>query len=247
MAKDNRNTPSILPNVGDRAIAFGHTGSGKTLFTCWALLRLPLSPTIIYDTKNEDKFLSLPKAKVVGSLKEIDTTLEDGETDYIVFRPPARELSDPAALDEYLMYHYENFPRVTCYVDELVSFHRNGRAGPGLVAILTRGRSEGITFFGASQRPAWISLYLLTEAQHLYVFRLNHEKDKKRISEVIPHFDEMPEPHEYAFWYYNLKARRLQMYHPIKPDKGLDTGYTKGDNRTVQKPVVVEVERHDWL
>jgi hypothetical protein len=49
---------------------------------------------------------------------------------------------------------------------------------PGeVMALLTRGRSRNITTITASQRPAFLSRFALTEANHFFVFRDSTQQD----------------------------------------------------------------------
>jgi hypothetical protein len=141
-------------------------------------------------------------------------------------RPPVDVTSDPDALDDLLYHHYLNYPDSGAFLDELLQFHKNCRAGKGLVGLLTRGRSRGITTLMATQRPAWISLFSLSEAQKYYSFFLVHEDDKKRIAKVIRGFDKLPDPPNHGFYFYSHDLEAPAKYGAITLDKSLDTGYT---------------------
>lgn len=60
-----------------------------------------------------------------------------------------------------------------------------GRAGSGLIALLTRGRSKGISVLMSTQRPAWLSRFCFTEAQKYYIYRLTDRRDSKVLGEYI--------------------------------------------------------------
>lgn len=210
---------SIIPGNGDRAIVIGATGSGKSTASMWLMRRSPKVPIVIYDVKHEDMFFDLPKVAAAFSWEGVKSLLDDGETDYVLFRPPNNELGNANVLDEYLMRHLEELSDIPAHIDELYAFHNKGHAGNGLIALLTRGRSRGITTTMATQRPAFISLFSLTEAQHLFVFRLTHTDDKKRVAKIIPDYDRVPEPAEYGFHHYNIRERVLREFKPLVPDK----------------------------
>jgi DNA helicase HerA-like ATPase len=210
---------SIIPKEGERGFIVGSTGSGKSAFAAWLLSKVTFSPIIIYDTKEDDKFPKLANSVIAYNEHDVNEAVNNPSYDYIIFRPDVRLSADPEALDNLLYNHYERYSRVGAYIDEAYQFHRSGRAFAGLVAILTRGRSRGITTLISSQRPSMLSRFVLTECQHMYVFHLSDYQDKKRISDIIPDFDNEVDPVEFGFHYYNVKSRALNRYGPVTIDK----------------------------
>lgn len=223
--KHDQTKLSILPEPGERGVICGFTGSGKTGFACWLMRRIPRTPIVIYDTKEEDKFLRLPGSRVANTFDEIHEHYENPEVDYIVFRPPIEDLTDPIALDTYLFRHYMELRGADAYVDEAYSFHNNGRPGRGIVALLTRGRSRGISTLLSTQRPTWVSRFVFTESQRFYIFRLMDKSDRKRLTDVIPDFIDLPNPPEHGFHYYRSGEEKAVTHNPVKLDPGIDTGY----------------------
>lgn len=216
---------TLLPAEGERSLIVGMTGSGKTAFLCWLLKRLPQSPIVIYDIKDEEKFPRLDFSTIVTTHEEILEAIDKAESDYIVVRPPADILGEPEALDHYLWQHYERLHGVTAVIDEAPAFHRNGRAFKGLTALLARGRSRGITTIVAAQRPAMISRSCITESQNLFCFYVGDGADKKRLSEIIPDFDRMADPDEHGFYFFRAGSRAVHKFGKVKLDPKLDTGY----------------------
>lgn len=220
-----------VPEIGERALIVGQTGSGKTAFAYNLLLNHKQSPIVIYDAKGEPKFNSLPNSKIVSNIEDctkwIDEPQEDGrDYDYIIFRPDVLMSSDPKAMDDLLFHHYINFDNVGLYIDELYAFHKNGRHGAGLNAILTRGRSKGISCIMSTQRPAWISLFCLTEAQHMFIFSLSHSDDAKRIDKIHEGFSDFSHLKQFEFWEIPVKPDAVAMRRkPIPLDKIPNAGY----------------------
>lgn len=213
---------SLLPERGERALIVGQTGSGKTEFACWLLKRIQRAPVVIYDTKIEAKFFKLQPSIVVTTFDEVLTAFNNGEHDYIIVRPPADLIGDPRSMDnEYLFRHYMELPGLDAYIDELKSFHTNGRAGMGLINLLERGRSKGTTVIMSTQRPSWISLSTLSEAQKTFIFYLKSEDDIKRVAKFVPGIEEKPKlaSRGYQFYYYDDAEDRLQLFKPIKLDE----------------------------
>lgn len=234
---------SIIPDEGERAFIGGPTGSGKSLMGKWLIRRVNTAPAIIYNTKRDAEFSKLPNARIVKEWDEIDTALEDGVTEYVDFQPSRTIAADPVALDAFLMEHLERFERIPAVLDETYNFHSGGRAGPGLTLLLTQGRSAGITTIMMAQRPAWISLFCLSEAQRYYLFDLAHEDDKKRVGKVIPGFEDLPEPPEFSFYYYSRKTKQPPI---LMPPIALDPDPVKSDNAPASESVAM-VPRHNWI
>lgn len=235
---------TVLPSEGEKLLIVGQNGSGKTAFASWVLERIPTSPTLIYDTKNEPKFPMLPKSKIAESWGEVMEAMDDGETDFVIFRPPLEDLNDPDVLDSYLLEHYHSLPQVPAYIDEGYSFHKNGREGPGLTALFTRGRSKGITTIICSQRPAKISRFCVTEAQRVAAFRLMDRKDRQRLADVIPNFDRLEPAKPFHFHYFQAGDDYPILYPPVPLTQGMDTGFSLSDT---QANSVEARERFDWL
>src|SRR4051812_26022010 len=117
---------SILPEAGQRALIVGQTGSGKTGFLCWMLLRVPMSPVIVYETKEESKFQAFPGVIYCNDQESLDAAYHDQTADYFVMQPDIITCSDPRALDAMLLHHYLNYPNSVCAIDELFMFHMSG-------------------------------------------------------------------------------------------------------------------------
>src|SRR5574337_1343493 len=99
--------------------------------------------TVIYDTKGEPKFQSLPKNIVIENINDAHKILKDTkrDIDYVIVRPSVEMTQDPDALDAMLQHHYEKLRNTGAYLDEAYQFHNGGRIGPGLAALLTRTKS----------------------------------------------------------------------------------------------------------
>lgn len=172
---------SLIPQRGERAIVFGQAGSGKSIACAWMLHYMPL-PIVIYDTKVSPSLVScFPSADIVDGLEKWNAKLKKPVT---ILRPSPEEISDPVFLDDVLWRLYLKKESMTIYVDEALDLHHNGRAGRGLVACVSRGREQGITLIAGTQRPAWVSLYLASEAQHYFVFKLRLKADRDRIEQI---------------------------------------------------------------
>lgn len=233
---------NIIPKRGERALVVGKTGSGKTSFVWWMLQYIKDSPIVIMDTKIEPKFLTLPNVTVVERMEDIPERVDSNEFDYIVVRPSISIIDDHVALDNMLLWFYHNMQGFPIYVDEVLTFHSAaGRCGKGMIALMTRGRSKGITAIMSSQRPVSISRYCITEAQKLYIFRLQDRRDRVRFDDVIEDFSKQPMIPDHYFYYIDHKTMETPIkMAPIKLSEEADTGYvdeTADDDNNVTSSI----------
>lgn len=227
----------LIPELGQRVLIVGATGSGKTGLACWILKRIPQSPIVIYDTKIEEKFMALPHSLEVNDFEQLHKEIEKGEHDYYVFRPRMDVVIDPGKCDELLIAHYHTLHGVPAYIDEIYQFHKGSYAGPGLMGLLTRGRSKGITTIMSTQRPKFLSRFALTEAQAFYVLRLNFISDRKVFDDAIPNFSELPIPQKFGFYFARDNGEKPVLYAPVKLDSGIDIGYTDVTDEPAETPI----------
>lgn len=188
-------TMEIKPN--ERVLIAGKTGSGKTWFAGKLLSSIPR--LIVVDPKGTLNDWGLNDPTVRQWRK-----LEKGEYNRIRIRPPLTD--DIEAWYEDLFERIYDLGNVTLYIDEAYAVASPGsRPGRWLSALYTRGRERGIGVWAATQRPMWIPLFLISEADWLVVFRLNLAADRSRIASVAGDsvLDRVPDPH--GFWLYHVE------------------------------------------
>jgi DNA helicase HerA-like ATPase len=213
----------IRLNPGERGLIVGQTGSGKTYGAAW-MLRYSTQRVVVFDTKHEPLFEQLPRddesLEIVSTVPEMLTAWRDTRRgpDYLIVRPPPALMADPFEIDAYLYALYDNAKNALVYVDEAYQLHRNAQAGPGLIALLTRGRARALTTLISTQRPAWLSRFALTESQKFYLFRLIDRADWARLSEIIPNIPrEGIKLEPYHFLYYKQGEDDYTEMAPLKP------------------------------
>lgn len=216
-------------NVGQRGLLVGKTGSGKTANAIFHLQNAPVFPVIIFDTKIEDAFFSVPSGDDTmeicndfKSFEKISRRPKKEMPDYILVRPETWETLDIDELDKYSQLVYHKFGKCFVYYDEMYNWHNNGKCGAGILGILTRGRSKGKTTLMSTQRPSWISRFCFTEADKFYVHHLNDIRDKKTLDTMIPEYSKSPNPPKFHFHHFEVgKHENALLSKPVpftKPD-----------------------------
>lgn len=205
------NPLAIIP--GQRAIAVGRTGSGKTTLARYIMAVSPVR-WVILDRKADDG-LAKDGGAVIERLPEPDECLELLEdAPSIIVRPPPSDFRT-GAVDEFILTLHDAVNHIGLMVDELLSLQKNGQAGDGLVSWLTRGRSKGQAFLGLAQRPAWISQFLFSEADIIYCMALNKEDDRKRVYDFVGDRRVMEKLPKRQYWRYAVDDDLLQKGAPV--------------------------------
>lgn len=193
-----------LPGPTHRTAVVGRTGSGKTQAAVWHLSRQNFDkmPWVIFDYKTDDLINSIEGAQHIA-LGEVPKQAGI----YIVHPLP----SEQTEVEEYLwkLWAREN---VGVYVDEGYMLGDN----KAFESILTQGRSKRIPVIVLSQRPAWITRFVFSEADFFQVFHLNDKRDKKTVEAFLPQnlSSRLPDFHSF---YYDVGRDALHTFAPV-PD-----------------------------
>lgn len=231
---------SIFVDRGERGLIVGQTGSGKSVMLQEQCRHAPISPVIIYDTKGDDGFFDVPtdeeEISVIESLDDFKRYTKQPRrkwSDYLLIRPNNHEVGEPKILDQYLLHHYDRCKQSYCMIDEAYQMHENGKAGPGLLGIYTRGRSQGISAVACTQRPKWVSRFLLTEAQKIYIYSLTDIDDRKRMGEISP-YPWKKRVDKFHFYYYKQGEEFGTLFEPLplRVDRGWVPDDLDTDNLT---------------
>lgn len=216
---------------GQRGLLIGQTGSGKTQDALFQLANTPMHPVIIFDTKIENAFFSLADpdngieltlCQNFDEFFEVSKLIRAKLPDYILVRPPSKEIIDSEELDKYLQLAYAKFGSCLAYIDEVFHWHSGNRPLPGLMELLTRGRSRGKTILMGNQRPASISRSCFTESDKFYIHKLLDLRDKKTLDFVIPEFSSNPNPPKYHFYFFDASGDDdIKLFKPV-PETEID-------------------------
>lgn len=166
----------------DRIFVAGKTGSGKTE-AVRQLVVDPLDRVLFLDIKGrEHRNLPYP---VVEDLDAVHTALfaedADRRLDKFVLSPerPTIELFDDVCR---LVYERGNFHLVA---DELKSVYHGSGLTEHHNLIMTNGRDKGVGMTSTTQRPKRIPIESISEAEHIFGFRLKTKTDRDRMTEVV--------------------------------------------------------------
>ncbi|MHB8390336.1 MAG: helicase HerA domain-containing protein [Acidobacteriaceae bacterium] len=173
----------------------GSTGSGKSTFARAIAAAIPWGlPIVVFDTKGDfiEKQESASFADGKGKIKG----LKAGELLRLKPKPGERERENFDAIFK------EIYARKNCAVviDEL--FQVDSEV---LDDVLTTGRSLHIPVVACSQRPAWHTRFMLSEASRISVFKLTDPQDRKRLRGFIGPEVEEELPNHYQ-WYRDLNT-----------------------------------------
>lgn len=198
-----------FPRPNDRTTVLGRTGSGKTQFATWLLSQSDFhqKPWIIVDYKGDELL------NAVDRIKEINLTdkIPEAPGIYIVHPDP----EDDDEIEKFLrnIWRAEN---TGVYFDELYMIPDRG----AFRALLTQGRSKNIPVISLSQRPAWVSKFAFTEAEHISIFHLQHKDDRVRVSQFVPDdkgLDLKKRLPDFHSRWYSLRADHIYHFAPV-PD-----------------------------
>jgi hypothetical protein len=106
--------------------------------------------------------------------------LEKGREPKRIFRPDGKWLRDEDEQERFFAWIYWR-EHCVIYLDEASSVTKPFQIPGSLFDCIVRGRELGIQVFASTQRPAGIKPELMTEAEHVYCFKLRKEADKKAV------------------------------------------------------------------
>jgi hypothetical protein len=182
-----------LPNMTERAVIMGRTGSGKTVFLVWLLSHASIDelPWIILDHKNDGYLKSLPYIEEIklGELPKYPGL-------YLV----RARFTDDEKMEEYLFKILER-GRTGLFTDEGASLPQREPKYKGLKSLFAQGRSKRTPVLFATQRPSWINKSVMSEGDYYGCFHLQNEDDRKRARSVMPGQIDNRLDDYFAHWY----------------------------------------------
>jgi hypothetical protein len=202
-----------LPAVDQRLAICGSTGSGKTIAGLWHLSEadINLRPWFIFDFKRDKNIAKLTMTELDVKIGRLPSA-----PGIYVFRPIPEQ--DDLLVKEIL---WKIWAQENCgvYIDEGYMIGRNNSA---FNALLTQGRSKHIQMITLSQRPAWMSRFVFSEADYFQVFRLNDKRDYDTVQAMCGVDIRSRLPEYWSHWY-EVAADRGVVFRPApKPSEIID-------------------------
>jgi hypothetical protein len=210
-----------LPKDSQRIAIMGRTGTGKTVAGVYHLSERDFTamPWIMLNFKEDELLNAIPHA--------IDITLADGVPKKKGLYNLHLESGDGdrgGPLEPFLM-QVKQRGRMGIYADEGFEIDRLSKAYRG---IQTQGRSLKIPTITLTQRPTWMSRFIISEADFYQVFALNDRRDQDTVSEFTPHSMKGIQFPEYHSYYYQVAKNQAVMLPPVpSPDTLLEKLETK--------------------
>lgn len=181
-----------LPRPDQRVLILGSTGSGKTTMGASLLSGAPFDrmPYVMIDYKRDDLLGAIEHREQIG-LNEVPK--HPG-----LYHVKPNPVSDDEKMDEWLYKVWER-RNIGLYVDEALRLPTKRRGA--FESILTQGRSLRIPVISLSQRPVDLTRYAFSEANHVVVFRLTDERDRKKVTEYVPMKSDYKLQEYHSRWY----------------------------------------------
>lgn len=165
---------TIRLKTNERILIVGKTGSGKTYLAKY--LTKKANRLIVMDAK-----VTLTDWNLEPWSSSVRSSMLRGEPFRARVIPPLN--GDITEYWEAVLSDCYKAGNLVVYIDELYSIcPPNQKPMNVLWSMYTRGRELGIGVWSSSQRPAWIPLFALSEAEHFFNFRLQLEEDRKRMA-----------------------------------------------------------------
>lgn len=203
--------PLSNPGIQDRVAVMGATGTGKTQRMLHLLSRAYFTeqPYIIFNYKQDDLLNSIERRRELSLSDKVPTA----PGIYSIAPHP----DDDDAVNAWLWKLWERGNTGVVFDEGYMAPWRGSKGA--FPALLTQGRSKQIPMFVGTQRPAWISRFVFTEAQFYSIFRLQHRDDKGKIQEFIPEETDLRKVNlpEYCSLWYDVKRNSMFKLAPV-PD-----------------------------
>ena len=97
------------------------------------------------------------------------------------------------------------------------------RASRILKNVYTRGREFGIGMWASAQRPSLIPLFAISESNHLFIFRLNMEEDRRRLASFAGDRVMNPIRDPHGFYHYVVTDDQATYYKTFQKKEVMNT------------------------
>ncbi len=201
-------------DAGKRVIVAGRTGSGKSTLACWLLEHNP-QHWIILNPKHTNAYKNLSDVIVFTKFDEPAIRKEIQRTKFVLLNFSGDEASADF-MDDVILWAHGTLKNIGLCADELYTLHSaSGRAGDGLIGWLTRGRELKQSFIGLTQRPAWISRFVVSEADAICAMDLVLADDRMRMRESTGQDHFLNRIRDHRWLWYSVAEDKLTLYGPV--------------------------------
>lgn len=174
---------ALTPPRNDRVLLSGQTGSGKS--TLARVLLQSREYVVICDAKRQIKWPGYQVFTDLQRLRDVDPV----KVKKIIYKPSFAALNEwqeqgnDSEINRFFQWVYER-QNTTLYVDELALVSKGNIAPFYYGACMMQGRELDIEVISGTQRPTGIPQVVISEAEHVYVFKLKLDQDRDRIERV---------------------------------------------------------------
>jgi energy-coupling factor transporter ATP-binding protein EcfA2 len=190
--------PRIEIEASQRIISVGKTGSGKTFLMKY--LTRGLHRLMVLDPKS---MIDPAEWHLNWADNSTARDLLKGKESRLLVRTYNHE-----DWSKWLQIAWEA-ENVVVYIDELYALVEFGRSAPPriLSQLYTQGREKSVGIWGATQRPAWVPMFTMSESDWYFAFRTQLQDDRKRLAELMgPEvLDPIPVADRHGFWMYFIE------------------------------------------
>lgn len=170
---------SILPSRSDRVAIFGQTGSGKTTLARAILDKREY--VVVLDTKRRITWPGYTVFTDFGKLTDVDPV----KVKRVIYKPTFDDIvnNNGATINAFFRWVFER-QRCALYVDELADVATGDDFPFHYGKCLREGRELEIEVISGTQRPTNIPQIAMSEAEHVYCFKLRMFADRQRVERL---------------------------------------------------------------
>lgn len=183
-------------NPDERGAVIGQTGTGKSVLSTQLLLASKSKRIAIIDPKGMFDFGDMD---VVSNPARIVR----GKLDRFIYRPKAEALTDLSGYDAVYKYCYDKGDFLI-YTDDILGVMSRTRYPHYLQVCYQMGRAKRVSMLSAFQRPAWVPLFLCSEASKFFLFHLTVKTDIQRVQQFVPDYAPDRLHDKFTFMFYDI-------------------------------------------
>jgi hypothetical protein len=162
----------------------GATGAGKTEYIRQQLARSKPKRLIVWDFKPISEYGHLGET-FTDRAALVEAALAAGSGPFRAIYRPGTQASEWVDKFDWLCRFAYAFKHCTLIAEELAHVTRAGWSPDGWKLVVTMGRSEGLTVYGATQRPALVDKTFISAASLIHCGRLGARSDRVTMADLL--------------------------------------------------------------